>query len=866
MKKLLIFLLLTIPVLSFSQTWIGGGTSSAFYGSGYTNIRFGFGAHPLIPVYTKGQTDSLFLNVPTQSLRDSSLKAINSAWYWQNAALNTTYFDSTYFGPPGGGAFGNPITLHNVLKTNPGEPTQDVFGPIVFKSNTFYNQPLHLQQIQTNFIVGSTWSHKVFIGDTANHAIATFITNNHETNLGGDTINHGLTNGLFVPGNVRLTGLASITPTLALTIDGSGNVGAISISSTFLTLASPNQTVVQTPFFQNGFTVGANINWGGFSLTNAAQIQATSQIVSYSASSIFSSTLEEGDFNSMHPTDYLAEWGGIGFEDLINNGTYHNGMFVYKTTGGSPLANLVVSSASDVVFMTNGVVTPQESMRIMANGNIIVPSLPAYSSGGNLNIVLNSTTGRFETSAGGGSGITALTGDVTASGSGSVAATLATVNSNVGSFGDATHVPAITVNAKGLTTAVTSTAITFPVTLANTVALTNKDLTGSGNTFPTLNQNTTGTALNITATSNSTLTTLSALSLPYSQLTGAPAIPTAANPTATAGVSFVNGTATTFMRSDAAPKVDSTVFQTILNFKPLGNTYWLLKGATTLPASFTASSLTSFGSSPTLVTPTLGVFSATSGTFAAGTTSVAPIVLTSGTDLTSATAGSFEFNGTRLAFSPSTTRKRVTLTNDATPTNGQIPIGNGTDYTVASITGTASQITVTPGAGTITLSTPQNINTTASPVFGQLGLGASASGSARLLLAAGTTSISQMRYTTGVAPTSPISGDTWRVSASQLQFYDGSATNNFVFSQNSQVIILGSTQTTLVLGTKALSITGVTTSSHAYATLVTQGGTSTAVYSYSAVCTSGTVTVTAETVAGVTVTTDTSLINVFITN
>ncbi|NDB58386.1 hypothetical protein EB001_08060 [bacterium] len=38
--------------------------------------------------------------------------------------------------------------------------------------------------------------------------------------------------------------------------------------------------------------------------------------------------------------------------------------------------------------------------------------------------------------------------------------------------------------------------------------------------FPTLNQNTTGTAANITATSNSTLTTLSSLSLPGSQVSG----------------------------------------------------------------------------------------------------------------------------------------------------------------------------------------------------------------------------------------------------------------------------------------------------------------------------------------------------------
>lgn len=57
-------------------------------------------------------------------------------------------------------------------------------------------------------------------------------------------------------------------------------------------------------------------------------------------------------------------------------------------------------------------------------------------------------------------GITALTGDGTASGSGSVPLTLATVNSNVGVFGDATHVGTFTVNAKGLITGASATAIT----------------------------------------------------------------------------------------------------------------------------------------------------------------------------------------------------------------------------------------------------------------------------------------------------------------------------------------------------------------------------------------------------------------------
>lgn len=55
--------------------------------------------------------------------------------------------------------------------------------------------------------------------------------------------------------------------------------------------------------------------------------------------------------------------------------------------------------------------------------------------------------------------ITALTGDVTASGPGSVTATLVTVNSNVGSFGDASHSPSFTVNGKGLVTAASSNGI-----------------------------------------------------------------------------------------------------------------------------------------------------------------------------------------------------------------------------------------------------------------------------------------------------------------------------------------------------------------------------------------------------------------------
>ena len=56
--------------------------------------------------------------------------------------------------------------------------------------------------------------------------------------------------------------------------------------------------------------------------------------------------------------------------------------------------------------------------------------------------------------------ITALTGDGTATGPGSVPFTLATVNGNVGSFGSATQCLTVTTNAKGLITAASVTTCT----------------------------------------------------------------------------------------------------------------------------------------------------------------------------------------------------------------------------------------------------------------------------------------------------------------------------------------------------------------------------------------------------------------------
>jgi hypothetical protein len=112
----------------------------------------------------------------------------------------------------------------------------------------------------------------------------------------------------------------------------------------------------------------------------------------------------------------------------------------------------------------------------------------------------------------------AITGDLTYTsgsfdGTGNVtgAATLATVNSNVGTFGSSTSVPVVTVNAKGLVTAVSTATISGSLTFTG-------DVTGSGSTgsstaltLATVNSNV-GTFNNVTVNAKGLVTSASNVS------------------------------------------------------------------------------------------------------------------------------------------------------------------------------------------------------------------------------------------------------------------------------------------------------------------------------------------------------------------
>ncbi|MCP4541694.1 MAG: hypothetical protein GY832_31565 [Chloroflexi bacterium] len=80
-------------------------------------------------------------------------------------------------------------------------------------------------------------------------------------------------------------------------------------------------------------------------------------------------------------------------------------------------------------------------------------------------------------------------------------------------------------------------------------------------------------------------------------------------------------------------------------------------------------------------------------------------------------------------------------------TNGQLPIGStGADPVLAGLTGTANQITVTGGAGSITLATPQDIATTSDVTFRTINVSLADSADAIGMVNIENTSSSEARY------------------------------------------------------------------------------------------------------------------------
>lgn len=150
------------------------------------------------------------------------------------------------------------------------------------------------------------------------------------------------------------------------------------------------------------------------------------------------------------------------------------------TIGGSPI------TTSGTITVGLGAITPTS---VAASGTVTGSNLSGTNTGdqtsvsGNAGTATTLQTGRT----------LAITGDLawtspTFNGSGNVTAagTLATVNSNVGTFGSATQVPVFTVNAKGLVTAVSNVTISGGSGTVTSVAATGSaDITVGGSPITT---------------------------------------------------------------------------------------------------------------------------------------------------------------------------------------------------------------------------------------------------------------------------------------------------------------------------------------------------------------------------------------------
>jgi hypothetical protein len=133
----------------------------------------------------------------------------------------------------------------------------------------------------------------------------------------------------------------------------------------------------------------------------------------------------------------------------------------------------------------------------------------------------------------------------------------------------------------------------------------------------------------------------------------------------------------------------------------------------------------------------------------------------------------------------STTTWEPIATYAGTPANGNLLIGNGSGFTLAGITGTANQVSVTNGAGSITLSTPQNIHTAATPTFAGASLQSGSTTLGTLLGAVDGGGATSFEIPNGAAPTTNAFGqiaadnNAWDTDRGAIQAFDGTA-NTFL--------------------------------------------------------------------------------------
>ena len=324
----------------------------------------------------------------------------------------------------------------------------------------------------------------------------------------------------------------------------------------------------------------------------------------------------------------------------------------------------------------------------------------------------------------GGSAITAITGDGTATGPGSVPLTLATVNGNVGTFGSASLIPSFTVNAKGLITAASTNSLSSAG--LPTIALTG-DVTGSASAG--------SIATTVTAISGSSPISITPNSLQWLSIATGPTLSQA-----TRSVNFVNGSALTVQAQN-----ETGTSSTGGDLDLTSGTGTTASGAVNLQVGgVTRASIASAGTL-TLSAYGLGLLHSSSGG-AIASSGVVNGDLTSGSFTNITGVGALSAGSLAAGFSVVT----VPLggTNLATLTAHAAILGEGTSSVAFAAPGASGTVLVSGGASSDpTFGTMTNSSLAAGTFSNITGVGALAAGS----LAAGFTTVNPAQGGTGLA-------------------------------------------------------------------------------------------------------------------
>jgi hypothetical protein len=299
-----------------------------------------------------------------------------------------------------------------------------------------------------------------------------------------------------------------------LLVNGTANEVEVAVSATdTLTIGLPADVTVSNNLSVSGSFLSDDITSAAISISGDATITGN-LTVSGTTTTVNSTTVEIAD--DFFRVNSAGGNNDAGFEAYVNNVAKQ---IIYDASEGEwtfGSENVKASSFEGSLTGNADSATVLATARAIGgvnfNGSADI-NLPGVNAVGNQNTTGSaatlttprtiSATGDATWTSGNFNGSAAVTG----------ALTLATVNSTVGTFGTTTAIPVVTVNAKGLVTAVTTASIATALTIQsddaanNTVALATDTLKLLGGT----NITSTNTADDVTFNLNSTLTGLTSV-------------------------------------------------------------------------------------------------------------------------------------------------------------------------------------------------------------------------------------------------------------------------------------------------------------------------------------------------------------------